>query len=158
LDHKNSTLTQSAGAGITLDSDPYAEAEETRNKSAGVRRVLTSEITEVNPLHLSLTSARVLERRMRIQRNTHLNSFLMRKQENLEPSPELMGKKVTVINFDDNFAHILGVMIQSLGCDVRVVSYKEYGSNEDILVFGGGPGDINDAHDPRMNRLREILR
>jgi hypothetical protein len=114
LDHTNSTLTQSAGAGITLDSDPYAEGEETKSKSAGVRRVLTSDITEVNPLHLSPTSARVLERRMRIQRNTHLNSFLLRKQENLEPSPELMGKKVTVINFDDNFAHILGVMIQSL--------------------------------------------
>ena len=157
LDHRNATLTQSAGAGITLDSDPSAEAEETRSKSAGVRRVLTHEITETNPLHLSPTYARVLERRMRMQRNTHLNSFLLRKQENLEPSPELMSKKVTVINFDDNFAHILGVMIQSLGADVQVMSYNEYEPNEDILVFGGGPGDINDISDPKMNRLREIL-
>lgn len=157
LDHKNATLTQSAGAGITLDSDPFAEAEETRNKSAGVRRVLTHEITETNPLHLSPTYARVLERRMRMQRNTHLNSFLLRKQENLEPSPELIGKKVTVINFDDNFAHILGVMIQSLGAHVQVVSYNKYEPNEDILVFGGGPGDINHTSDSKMNRLREIL-
>lgn len=92
-----------------------------------------------------------------MQRNTHLNSFLLRKQENLEPSPELMGKKVTVINFDDNFAHILGVMIQSLGAHVQVMSYNEYEPNEDILVFGGGPGDISDISDPKMNRLREIL-
>ena len=81
----------------------------------------------------------------------------MRTQETLEPSPELMGKKVTVINFDDNFAHILGVMIQSLGAQVKVVSYKEYEPGEDILVFGGGPGDINDTDDAKMNRLREIL-
>lgn len=157
LDHKNSTLTQSAGAGITLDSDACAEAEETKSKSAGVRRVLTNVITEAHPLHLSPTYARVLERRMRILRNTHLNSFLMRKQATLELSPELMGKKVTVINFDDNFAHILGVMIQSLGAEVSVVPYKEYIPSEDILVFGGGPGDINDTGDLKMNRLREIL-
>lgn len=157
LDHKNSTLTQSAGAGVTLDSDPFAEAEETRSKSAGVRRVLTSQIKEANPFYLSSTYARVLERRMRMQRNTHLNSFLIRKQENLEPSPELIGKRVIVINFDDNFAHILGVMIQSLGAHVQVVPYNKYQPNEDILVFGGGPGDINDTLDPKMNRLREIL-
>lgn len=94
---------------------------------------------------------------MRMSRNAHLNSFLMRKQENLEPSPELMGKKIAVINFDDNFAHILGVMMQSLGAEVSVVSYKEYVPSEDILVFGGGPGNINDISDPKMNRLREIL-
>lgn len=135
MDHKNATITQSAGAGITLDSDPYTEAEETKSKSAGVRKVLTSERLERGPLRLSLTYTRMLERRMRIQRNEHLNSFLMRKQETLGSSPELMGKKVTVINFDDNFSHILGVMIQSLGAEVRVVSYKDYEPNEDILVF-----------------------
>lgn len=133
MDHKNSTLTQSAGAGITLDSNPYAEAEETTSKSAGVRRVLTTKMTETNPLHLSPTYARVLERRMRIQRNAHLNSFLMKKQETLEHSPELMGKKVTVINFDDNFAHILGVMIQSLGAEVSVVSYKDYEKQKQVF-------------------------
>ena len=40
---------------------------------------------------------------------------------------------------------------------MKVVSYKEYEPGEDILVFGGGPGDINDTDDTKMNRLREIL-
>lgn len=49
-------------------------------------------------------------------------------------------------------------MIQSLGCEVNVVGYKEYEKQkQDILVFGGGPGNINDMDDPKMNRLREIL-
>lgn len=63
---------------------------------------------------------------MRQERNKHLNSFLMRNQKTLEPSPELIGKKVTIINFDDNFAYILGVMIQSLGAEVSVTSYEKY--------------------------------
>lgn len=155
INHKGSTVTQSAGAGVTLSSDPGKEAEETVNKVAGVRRVITSTIEQGN--HLSRTQKSNLERRMRLKRNAHLNSFLMRTQETLESSPELMGKKVTVINFDDNFAHILGVMIQSLGAQVKVVSYKEYEPGEDILVFGGGPGDINDTDDAKMNRLRDIL-
>lgn len=74
---------------------------------------------------------------MRLQRNRHLNSFLMRNQKTLEPSPELIGKIVTIINFDDNFAHILGVMIQSLGAHVEVVHYKRYIPGEDIVIFGG---------------------
>lgn len=48
-------------------------------------------------------------------------------------------------------------MIQSLGAKASVVPYKEYVPREDILVFGGGPGDINDTSDLKMNRLREIL-
>ena len=40
---------------------------------------------------------------------------------------------------------------------MKVVSYKEYEPGEDILVFGGGPGDINDTDDAKMNRLRDIL-
>jgi len=48
-------------------------------------------------------------------------------------------------------------MIQSLGAEVSVVPYKEYIPSEDILVFGGGPGDINDTSDLKMNRLRGIL-
>lgn len=103
--HRDSTVTQSAGAGVTLASDPEKEAEETINKIAGVRRVITTTLEQNK--HLSRTQKSTLERRMRLKRNAHLNSFLMRKQEPLEPCPELMGKKVTVINFDDNFAHIL---------------------------------------------------
>lgn len=56
-------------------------------------------------------------------------------------------------------------MIESLGASVKVEDYQDIGDpeldtirlNEDILVFGGGPGDINDLANPKMNRLREII-
>ncbi len=60
--------------------------------------------------------------------------------------------------------------MESLGAKVKVEDYNDYRSivdpllpdirnirNEDILVFGGGTGDINDFSDPKMNRLREIM-
>ena len=56
-------------------------------------------------------------------------------------------------------------MMESLGASVKVEDYQDIGdprldtirSDEDILVFGGGPGDINDFANPKMNRMREIL-
>ena len=56
-------------------------------------------------------------------------------------------------------------MMESLGATVTVEDYQNIGDSEldtirlnnDILVFGGGPGDINDFANPKMNRLREIL-
>ncbi len=66
---------------------------------------------------------------------------------------------MTIINFDDDFAYILSVMMESLGCEAEVVHHSEYmESKEDILVFSGGPGDINDMTDAKMNRLREIMK
>ncbi len=48
-------------------------------------------------------------------------------------------------------------MIESLGAQVVVKDYDEYIPDEEILVFGGGPGDINDFSHPKMNKIREIL-
>ncbi len=55
--------------------------------------------------------------------------------------------------------------MESLGAKVKVEDYQGIGDhkldtirlNQDILVFGGGPGDINDSTDEKMNKLREIL-
>lgn len=48
-------------------------------------------------------------------------------------------------------------MMESLGAQVTVRDYDEYTPDEEILVFGGGPGDINDFSNEKMNRLREII-
>ncbi len=55
--------------------------------------------------------------------------------------------------------------MESLGATVTVEDYENIEDPElttirldrDILVFGGGPGDINDFANPKMNRLREII-
>jgi 2-amino-4-deoxychorismate synthase len=62
------------------------------------------------------------------------------------------------------------MMMTSLWCDVSVVDYTKreptfttpwvdpgYESQEDILILWGGPGDINDETDEKMNKIREII-
>lgn len=49
-------------------------------------------------------------------------------------------------------------MMRQMGMKVEVVKNEEYSPREnDVLVIGGGPGDINDMEDPRMTHLRTIL-
>jgi len=157
LNHRKSTATITAGAGITQASDPEKEAEETQNKAQGNIAVVTGKVQKKTLSALSQTQKKRHERAMQKARNKFLSRFHFGEQKKLEPSPELIGKKVTVINFDDDFSYILGVMLESLWCEVNVLEYSDYEPSEDFLVFGGGPGDINNVKDPKMNRLREIL-
>ncbi len=99
-------------------------------------------------------------------RNEFLSQFHFEDQSNnpTDFCPELIGKKVTIINFRDNFSLTLARMVRSLGAIVKVEDYQDIGDPPldtirlgDILVFGGGPGDINDFANPKMNRLREIF-
>lgn len=164
LDFSEETAIVTAGAWITQWSQPQSEADETRNKAQWNISVLSGNFQQ-HPAILHPMQKKRHERAMQLARNEFLSRFHFWEQHKLEPSPELIWKKITIINFEDDFAYILGVMIESLGASVKVEDYQDIGdpeldtihSNEDILVFGGGPGDINDFTNPKMNRLREII-
>jgi phenazine biosynthesis protein phzE len=93
------------------------------------------------------------------KRNKELSSFHFKDQSETNLIiPELQGKTATVIHNDDDFSYTLGRMMRQMGMEVEVVKNQEYvPENKDILVIGGGPGDINDLEDTRMNHLRTIL-
>jgi 2-amino-4-deoxychorismate synthase len=157
LDFSQETATVTAGAGITQWSQPQKEADETRNKAKGNISVLSGNFQQ-RPAMLHPMQKKRHERAMQLARNEFLSRFHFWEQAKLEPCPELLWKEITILNFEDDFAYILGVMMESLGCKVSVVGYDEYEKqNHDMLVFGGGPGDINDFENPKMNRLREII-
>lgn len=167
LDFGEKTATITAGAGITQWSQPQSEADETRNKARWNISVLSGNFHQ-RPAILHPMQKKRHERAMQLARNEFLSRFHFWEQAKLEPCPELLWKEITIINFEDDFAYILWVMMESLGAKVKVEDYEDYLSiedpalpdirgSEDILVFGGGPGDINDFANPKMNRLREIL-
>ncbi len=169
LDFGEETATVTAGAGITQESVPQDEADETRNKAQWNISVLSGKFQQRTTV-LQPMQKRRHERAMQLARNEFLSRFHFWEQHKLEPSPEILWKEITILNFEDDFAYILWVMMESLGAKVKVEDYNDYRSivdpllpdirnirNEDILVFGGGPGDINDFTDPKMNRLREIM-
>ncbi len=93
------------------------------------------------------------------ERNRNLSSFHFEDQSGVDLTiPELMGKTVTIIHNDDDFSYTLGRMMHQMGMTVDIVRNEDYEPRpDDILVIGGGPGDINDMSDLKMNRLRSII-
>jgi 2-amino-4-deoxychorismate synthase len=166
LDFGKEIATITAGAGITQESQPQNEADETRNKTRWNISVLSGDFHQ-RPAILHSMQKKRHERAIQLARNAFLSRFHFWEQSKLEPCPELLWKEITILNFEDDFAYILWVMMESLGARVQVEDYDDYRSivdptlpdmrSEDILVFGGGPGDINDFSDGKMKRLREIL-
>jgi hypothetical protein len=154
---KNGDVTIQAGAGLKRDSIPLKEAQECRAKKDGMERAITGNGREFEDASELINDPEILE--LLASRNRFLSQFHFEDQSDKPQDfcPELIGKKVTIINFRDDFSLTLARLIRSLGCDVVVIDYREYEPNEDILVFGGGPGDINDVGDSKMNRLKEIL-
>jgi phenazine biosynthesis protein phzE len=74
------------------------------------------------------------------------------------PLPPL---SLTIINNEDDFAHMLGHMFRHMGATVRVIDNRDYDpaqSASDILVIGPGPGDPTNIGLPEMARLQAFLK
>jgi len=72
----------------------------------------------------------------------------------------LKGKRIVVINNDDDFAYTLKHMVGSLGATAEVVHYSKYevsDDNSDLVIVGPGPGDPNDMENPKMKKLSGIV-
>lgn len=146
-----------AGAGIVRDSLPEKEMLETIHKSSWVRKILSG--SGKSEKILDETTKEILEQEAK-ERNKELNEYYF--QTNIrEEVVEIVWKKVLVIDHEDAFAGILTHMIRTMGTEVTCkrhdyVSKKDV-IGSDILVLSGGPWDINDMSDKKMNRIRSIL-
>ena len=167
---KNGDVTIQAGAGLKRDSIPLKEAQECRAKKDGMERAITGNGREFEDASELMNDPEVLE--LLASRNRFLSQFHFEDQSDKPQDfcPELIDKKVTIINFRDDFSLTLARLARSLWCDVSVVDYTEreptftppwvepgYEPQEDILILWGGPGDINDETDEKMKKIREII-
>lgn len=89
LDFGGETATVTAGAGITQESQPQREADETKNKAEGNIRVLSGKFQR-RDLALHPTQKKRHERAMQKVRNEFLSRFHFDEQKALEPCPELV--------------------------------------------------------------------
>ena len=110
----NGDVTIQAGAGLKLGSIPLKEAQECRAKKDGMERAIIGNGSEFEDVSELMTDPDILE--LLASRNEFLSQFHFKDQSNNPPDfcPELVGKKVTIINFRDNFSLTLGRMITSL--------------------------------------------
>ncbi|MEU6484213.1 anthranilate synthase family protein [Streptomyces sp. NPDC046887] len=156
----------SVGVGATLvrDSDPVAEAAETRAKAA----VLLSALGHTPPPNRptprsrpapSFTGHPEVLAALR-QRNGTLSSFWL--ADGAAPAvPGLAGRTVLVVDAEDSFTAMWAHQLRSLGTKVTVRRYdEEYATGAyDLVVLGPGPGDPREAdHHPKTARLRAVTR
>jgi phenazine biosynthesis protein phzE len=148
-----------AGGGLVRDSIPEEEAKESRAKAMGMMGViLGSSITSDEYLTADLREkfAPVLA-----ERNKRLSAFWMQRQNPYQQSEHnLHGFKVTIINNEDDFAHMIGHMITLSGAIVQVVDTFDYDAKTDqgdIIVIGPGPGDPTDMTNPRMQCIQDLI-
>lgn len=153
------TFHVQAGGGLVRDSVPEEEAQESRAKAMGMMGVMTG-ATITSDEYLS-SDLRRKYAPLLAERNKKLSAFWMERQNPYAASQHnLNGFKVTIINNEDDFAHMIGHMIRISGAIVTVVDTFEYDfkkDESDIIVLGPGPGDPTDMNHPRMKTLQGII-
>lgn len=154
------TARVQAGAGIVRDSVPESEARETQEKAAAMLQVFSSNQTP-SPTMLTPIVRSLVGPYLEI-RNQGLSRFLMQAQ-NCEPETGLSGHRILIADAEDEFVRMVAHMIRHLGSEARIEEVAEIDPESldaDLVILGPGPGDINDAGDPRiaaMRKLTEVL-
>ncbi|MEV2258785.1 chorismate-binding protein [Streptomyces anulatus] len=157
------------GATLVRDSDPRSEVAETHAKLAGVLSafgVTPARDAAARPAPgASLCTPEVL-------------AALGGRRRNLAPcwlDPDLHGslndrtdhgrkrlKEVLVVDAEDDFTAMLAHLLRAAGLGTSVVPYDHPALREALrhhrgpVLLGPGPGNPNDAADPRIGALREL--
>jgi phenazine biosynthesis protein phzE len=154
-----------SGATLVRDSQGVEEVKETVAKSKALLNSLEKPSNEHNERLLDYFEEddEVLEALE--ERNQKLSTFWFLEQDpDFSLRKELAGKKVTIINNEDDFCLMLKHLLQFLGLKTKVVKFKQFSLEQDqsdLLVIGPGPGDPTKDTDPKIAKLladtKEIL-
>ncbi|MCW4458052.1 chorismate-binding protein [Microbacterium sp. MPKO10] len=145
------TVTVSAGATLVRHSVPENEVAETRVKASGVLSAL-GVLPRRAPQRALPDDPRFDEQLA--ARNHHLAPFWRQPQQ---PRPR-RGLSALVVDAGDDFTRMLAHQLTYLGFDTRVVGWEHAGptADDDLVVFGPGPGDPRST-DQRIGRLRRLI-
>jgi phenazine biosynthesis protein phzE len=142
----------SVGATLVRDSDPAAEAAETRGKAAGLLAALNAPAPSRFGAHPSVRKALA-------DRNSGIAGYWLA-DATPEPHPELVGRTALVVDAEDTFTSMIARQLESMGLRVLVRGHAEPFSlgEHDLVVLGPGPGNPNDRAHPKVARLRAAAR
>ena len=94
-------------------------------------------------------------------RNRRLSTFWLTDQAGAPPDPSLAGKRVVVLDGEDDFVNMLGHVLGVLGMVTTVVRHDEYDDGAvdgyDLVIVGPGPGDPRDGDDPKIATFRRVV-
>ena len=147
-----------AGGGLVRDSDPMSEAAESTAKANGLINIF---IDDTENTKTYLTEKRRKEMAPALNsRNRHLSTFWITRQDaKREQILALKNLKVSIVNNEDDFAFMIGHILNSFGAVPVVIDTFDYDDEKDkgdITILGPGPGDPNDRQHKRMKKLHGI--
>jgi phenazine biosynthesis protein phzE len=144
-----------AGATLVRDSDPDHETQETWAKASGI----LSAFGLVNQAPKPTGDADAFTRDDEVlialgSRNQRLSQFWLSDQSGAAPVPSLVGKRVVVLDGEDDFVKMIAHVFSVLGMTTDVVRHDAYAEGVldgyDLVVLGPGPGDPRDSDDPKI--------
>ena len=152
-------LKVTAGATLVRDSDPAYEVAETHAKAGGILSAFglvappgspaqgVADLTLDEDVLIALNS-----------RNRRLSTFWLTDQGGSPPDGSLAGKRVGILDGEDDFVNMLRHVLGVLGMTSEVIRHDEHKDGDlddyDLVVVGPGPGDPRDGDDPKMTTLR----
>jgi phenazine biosynthesis protein phzE len=148
-------LTVTAGATLVRDSDPDYEVAETHAKAGGI---LSAFGLASPPPALDLNLAELVNDEDVLlalnSRNRRLAGFWLADQSGARPDPVLQGKRVAILDGEDDFVNMLRHVLGVAGMTSTVVPHTSYAEGSlagaDLVIVGPGPGDPRDGDDPKI--------
>jgi phenazine biosynthesis protein phzE len=160
-------LTVTAGATLVRDSDPAYEVAETHAKAGGILAAFglapTVPAGDVNVAELVNDEDVLLSLNARNQR---LASFWLTDQSGTRRDPALAGKRVKILDGEDDFVNMLRHVLGVAGMTTTVVPHAAYAEDPagehsledaDLVIVGPGPGDPRDGDDPKIATFRRAV-
>lgn len=158
------SLRVPVGATLVRDSTPAGEVAETRTKAAGVLAALgvgaaapPAPRAATAPLAGDPAVAAALA-----ARNRHLSRFWLAEREEGRAAP--LSGTVLVVDAEDTFTGMLVHQLRSLGLSATVRPWTALPMDDaeldryDLVIPGPGPGDPTEPTDPKLIRLRRLVR
>ncbi|MET1038451.1 MAG: anthranilate synthase family protein [Aeromicrobium sp.] len=160
-------LKVTAGATLVRDSDAMYETKETWAKAGGILSAFGLVDSAPEPVEGFDAFTREDEVIIALgSRNQRLSQFWLTDQSGAAPVPTLIGKRVVVVDGEDDFVNMLSHVFGVLGMTTDIVRHdaaalQEQGSSAldgyDLVVVGPGPGDPRDLADPKMSTLHGVV-
>lgn len=163
-------LKVTAGATLVRDSDPDYETAETWAKASGVLSAFGL-VEAPTPASGPVEGFDAFTREDDVlialgERNARLSQFWLSDQSGAAPEPSLQGRRVVVVDGEDDFVNMLSHVFGVLGMTTDVVRHDAYRGwvdsgrsldEYDLVVVGPGPGDPRDVGDAKIAVVDDVV-
>ncbi|MEZ0164713.1 anthranilate synthase family protein [Kineococcus sp. LSe6-4] len=164
----SASVRVSVGATLVRGSTPEGEVAETHAKAAGVLRALGA----LPPLPPRTGTDGAPVRRVPLASDPRIATLLASRRDRLAtfwlepqaaPAGPVLGEAL-VVDAEDTFTAMLVHLLAAAGLRSRVLRYDDPGldgalaAHDGLVLLGPGPGDPEDASDPRIARLQGLAR